>query len=65
MKIKYQRTSTMEQHGERFTLDKEHYDQTIFDRGISGTKPFRERTGGMKIISMVESGLLKERLSRN
>jgi DNA invertase Pin-like site-specific DNA recombinase len=60
MKVKYQRTSTMEQHGERFGLDKEHYDHILFDRGISGTKPFRERTGGMKIISMVESGLLKE-----
>ena len=60
MKVKYQRTSTMEQHGERFGLDKEHYDHILFDRGISGTKPFRERTGGMKIISMVESGILKE-----
>ena len=50
----------MEQHGERFGLDKEHYDHILFDRGISGTKPFRERTGGMKIISMVESGILKE-----
>jgi DNA invertase Pin-like site-specific DNA recombinase len=60
MKVKYQRTSTMEQHGERFGLDKEHYDHILFDRGISGTKPFRERTGGMKIILMVESGILKE-----
>ena len=60
MKVKYQRTSTMEQHGERFGLDKEHYDHILFDRGISGTKPFSERTGGMKIISMVESGILKE-----
>lgn len=60
MKVKYQRTSTMEQHGERFGLDKEHYDHILFDRGISGTKPFRERTGGMKIISMVEQGLVKE-----
>ena len=60
MKVKYQRTSTMEQHGERFGLDKEHYNHILFDRGISGTKPFRERSGGMKIISMVESGILKE-----
>ena len=60
MKVKYQRTSTVTQTGDRFTLDKEHYDHILFDRGISGTKPFRERTGGMKIISMVESGILKE-----
>ncbi len=60
MKVKYQRTSTMEQHGERFGLDKEHYDHILFDRGISGTKPFRERTNGMKIITLVEDGKLEE-----
>jgi DNA invertase Pin-like site-specific DNA recombinase len=60
MKVKYQRTSTMEQHGERFGLDKEHYDLVLFDRGISGTKPFRERTNGIKIITLVEQGKLEE-----
>jgi DNA invertase Pin-like site-specific DNA recombinase len=60
MKVKYQRTSTMEQHGERFGLDVNGYDLILFDRGISGTKPFRERTNGMKIITMVEEGRLKE-----
>jgi len=60
MKVKYQRTSTMEQHGERFGMDTEHYDLVLFDRGISGTKPFRERTNGMKIITLVEDGRLKE-----
>ena len=60
MKVKYQRTSTMEQHGDRFGMDKEQYDLILFDRGISGTKPFRERTNGMKIITMVEEGRLKE-----
>ena len=62
MKIKYQRTSTMEQHGERFGMDKEQYDLVLFDRGISGTKPFRERTNGIKIITLVEQGKLKELL---
>ena len=60
MKVKYQRTSTMEQHGERFGMDVNGYDLILFDRGISGTKPFRERTNGMKIITMVEEGRLKE-----
>ena len=53
MKVKYQRTSTMEQHGERFGMDVDGYDLILFDRGISGTIPFRERTNGMKIITIV------------
>ena len=60
MKVKYQRTSTMEQHGERFGMDVDGYDLILFDRGISGTKPFRERTNGMKIMTLVEEGRLKE-----
>ena len=60
MKVKYQRTSTMEQHGERFGMDVDGYDLILFDRGISGTKPFRERTNGMKIITLVECGKLEE-----
>jgi DNA invertase Pin-like site-specific DNA recombinase len=50
----------MEQHGERFGMDTEHYDLVLFDRGISGTKPFRERTNGMKIITMVEQDKVTE-----
>ena len=60
MRVKYQRTSTIEQHGERFGMDKEQYDLVLFDRGISGTKPFRERTNGIKIITLVECGKLEE-----
>ena len=60
MKCKYQRTSSFDQHGERFGMDKETYDLIFFDRGISGTKPFRERTNGIKIITLVEEGRLKE-----
>ena len=41
-------------------MDKEQYDLVLFDRGISGTKPFRERTNGIKIITLVEQGILKE-----
>ena len=60
MKCKYQRTSSFDQHGERFGMDKETYDLIFFDRGISGTKPFRERTNGIKIITLVECGKLEE-----
>jgi DNA invertase Pin-like site-specific DNA recombinase len=61
LRIKYQRTSSVQQKGERFsTDDASKYSEVIFDQGVSGTKPFRERTGGKKIISLVEQGLLKE-----
>jgi DNA invertase Pin-like site-specific DNA recombinase len=61
LRIKYQRTSSVQQKGERFsTDDASKYSEVIFDQGVSGTKPFRERTGGKRIISLVEQGLLKE-----
>jgi DNA invertase Pin-like site-specific DNA recombinase len=43
MKVKYNRTSTMSQEGNRFSLDTEKYDLTIFDKGVSGVVPFKER----------------------
>jgi DNA invertase Pin-like site-specific DNA recombinase len=46
--------------GQRFLVDTQKYDEVYFDQGISGTKPFRERTNGMKIITLVEQGLVKE-----
>ena len=61
LRIKYQRTSSLHQMGHRFEVDDaSKYSEVIFDQGVSGTKPFRERTGGKKIISLVEQGLLKE-----
>jgi DNA invertase Pin-like site-specific DNA recombinase len=60
MKIKYQRTSTIKQHGERFKTDKNNYDLVLFDKGVSGTKPFAERTESKKIIEFVESGRVEE-----
>ena len=71
MRIKYNRVSTIEQTGNRFQEDQETYDLTILDK-VSGSKPFRERDGGKKIIELVESGEVKElvveelsRLGRN
>jgi len=72
MKIKYNRTSTIQQEGERFKLDKNNYDLTIFDKGVSGKIPFSEREGGVKLTNLVNEGMVKEvvveelsRLGRN
>ena len=43
MRIKYNRTSTISQEGNRFSLDTEKYDLTLFDKGVSGVIPFKER----------------------
>jgi len=72
MRIKYNRTSTIQQEGERFKLDKENYDLTIFDKGVSGKIPFSEREGGIKPTQLVSEGKVTEvvveelsRLGRN
>ena len=43
MKIKYNRTSTLNQMGERFKMDEEKYDLTLFEKGVIGKVPFREK----------------------
>ena len=72
MIVKYNRTSTIQQEGERFKLDKDNYDLTIFDKGVSGKIPFSEREGGIKLNKLVDEGKVKEvvveelsRLGRN
>ena len=56
MIIKYNRTSTINQKGERFKQDKDKYDLTINDFGVSGKIPFNRREGGSKLIELVEEG---------
>ena len=56
MIIKYNRTSTINQKGERFKLDKDNYDLTINDFGVSGKIPFNRREGGYKLIELVKEG---------
>ena len=56
MMIKYNRTSTINQKGERFKLDKGNYDLTINDFGVSGKIPFNRREGGSKLIELVKEG---------
>ena len=72
MRVKYNRTSTIQQEGERFKLDKDNYDLTIFDKGVSGKIPFSERTEGNKLTQLVNDGKVSEvvveelsRLGRN
>ena len=72
MRIKYNRTSTLQQEGERFKLDTDGYDLTIFDKGVSGKIPFSEREGGFKLLELVKSDKVEEvvveelsRLGRN
>lgn len=72
LKIKYNRTSTIQQEGERFKLDKDNYDLTLFDKGVSGKIPFSEREEGKKLTELVKEGKVSEvvveelsRLGRN
>lgn len=67
MRIKYQRVSTLQQTGNRFQTDKDHYDLVLFDK-ISGTIPFKERPEAKKLIEIIETGqevtLVVDELSR-
>lgn len=72
LKIKYNRTSTIQQEGERFKLDKDRYDLTLFDKGVSGKIPFSEREKGRELTQLVQNGEVDEvvveelsRLGRN
>jgi len=72
MRIKYNRTSTRNQVGERFKLDKTIYDLTLFDKGASGKIPFNEREKGKELTELVNQDKVKElvvedlsRLGRN
>ena len=56
MRIKYNRTSTIQQEGERFKLDKDNYDLTLFDKGVSGKIPFSEREKGRELTQLVQNG---------
>lgn len=60
MIIKYNRTSTINQKGERFKLDKDNYDLTINDFGVSGKIPFNRREGGSKLIELINEGKVKK-----
>jgi len=60
MRIKYNRTSTLNQAGERFKLDKSNYDITLFDKGTSGKIPFNEREKGKELTELVNQEKVRE-----
>ena len=68
MRVKYNRTSTINQDGERFKLDKDNYDLVLFDKGVSGKIPFNEREKGKQLTDLIIEGrvteLVVEELSR-
>ncbi len=71
MKVKYNRVSTFQQSGERFTIDQDKYDLVLMDK-VSGSIPFKERPKAKEIVQMVADGTLSElvveefsRLGRN
>ena len=71
MKIKYNRVSTIQQSGNRFSVDQDKYDLVLFDK-ISGSISFKDRPKGKEIEKLVEQGKISElvveefsRLGRN
>ncbi|TLP73248.1 recombinase family protein [Maribacter sp. ACAM166] len=72
MRVKYNRTSTINQDGERFKLDKDNYDLVLFDKGVSGKVPFNDREKGKQLSDLIKDGKVQElvveelsRLGRN
>ena len=59
MKVKYNRVSTLQQTGDRFSLDQVQYDLVLFDK-VSGTVPFKEREKGKELMKLVEAGQVTE-----
>ena len=71
MRIKYNRVSTSQQSGDRFSIDKDVYDLVLLDK-VSGSVPFKERPKVKELVLLVESGQVSEiiveefsRLGRN
>jgi DNA invertase Pin-like site-specific DNA recombinase len=71
MRVKYNRVSTINQTGNRFTDDKEKYDLTLLDK-VSGNISFKERPQSLQLTKLVEAEKVTElvveefsRLGRN
>jgi len=71
MRVKYNRVSTINQTGNRFTNDKEKYDLTLLDK-VSGNIGFKERPQSLQLIKLIEAKQVTElvveefsRLGRN
>lgn len=71
MKVKYNRVSTLQQTGNRFTIDQDKYDLVLLDK-VSGSIGFKERPKGKELSKLIEEGKVEElvveefsRLGRN
>ena len=71
MRVKYNRVSTIQQTGDRFSMDKENYDLVLMDK-VSGSMGFKDRPKGKELAKLVDSGKVAElvteefsRLGRN
>ncbi len=71
MKVKYNRVSTIQQTGNRFTADNEKYDLVLLDK-VSGKVEFKQREKGKELTKLIEDGKVSElcieelsRLGRN
>lgn len=59
MKVKYNRVSTLQQTGNRFSDDKEKYDLVLLDK-VSGSIGFKDRPRGKELVKLVEEGKVRE-----
>jgi DNA invertase Pin-like site-specific DNA recombinase len=71
MRIKYNRVSTINQSGNRFTADNDNYDLILLDK-VSGRVSFKDRPKGQELTKLIEQGKVTElvceefsRLGRN
>jgi DNA invertase Pin-like site-specific DNA recombinase len=71
VKVKYNRVSTLQQTGLRFTADKEKYDLVLMDK-VSGSISFKDRPHAIKLTKLIDEGKVTElvveefsRLGRN
>lgn len=71
MRVKYNRVSTFQQSGDRFTIDQDQYDLVLLDK-VSGSVPFKQRDKGIELTRLIEDGRVTElvveefsRLGRN
>lgn len=71
MRVKYNRVSTLQQSGDRFSIDNEAYDLVYLDK-VSGSVSFKERPKGKEVTQLVDERKVKElvveefsRLGRN
>jgi DNA invertase Pin-like site-specific DNA recombinase len=59
MRVKYNRVSTLQQSGKRFTADNDSYDLVLLDK-VSGSVAFKDRPKGIELTKLIEAGKVNE-----